>query len=258
MGWMGMMFPIMMMGQYEFDSLTKPNYVINNNWYHIDYDSVYINHTLITTKGFYKDGSDLTFQFTQDKMDNTIMVYKDYKTIQFFFHINQGYGFHIHSGIDEYPLQIADLNGDGLKDIKLIYSSLGNGLWFCKYYVLYFIQNEDGTFTLYSPANLLIFGFIEEKNFEIKRIEQERDFNKDGKFEFLQVDYTQLNDHAYWDFNVYEFSKDSAVNVSLKYGYPMLVPYNYEPTFNRTKVPFNKSDYLMNESIKPNHGTKVK
>jgi len=221
--------------------MQKPVYINNNNWYRIPEDPDIHLHTLITTKNFYNDSSDLTLQFTHDSINNTIMVYRNYKPIQYFFNVQADFGI---GAIDHYPIEIADFNGDGLKDIKVLIPNNGCGLASYYYYVAFLIQNKDGTFTQYFFRNI--------------GAGCERDFAHDGKLEFISEEYSRLNGHAYWNFNIYKITNDSLENISLKYNYPMLVPFNNLETFTRTKVPFNKSDYLESPNrFIIDHGTKV-
>ncbi|RZK11175.1 MAG: hypothetical protein EOO46_07675 [Flavobacterium sp.] len=119
-------------------------------------------------------------------------------------------------------LRIADVNGDGLKDIKIISYYMGNGLASLNVKVIYFFQQANG-------------GFIKiayEDKMGDNRLE--RDFDGDGNFEIITMKIQGHKNHNYWLFNIYNFVNGKIENVNSKENYPIMVQILNRETFKIT------------------------
>jgi len=112
------------------------------------------------------------------------------------------------------PVFVADINGDGLNDIKILFPNYASGAYnyYCQTVLL--CQNKNGTF------NDIIYSDIYE-NFENK---PERDFNNDGQYEIITQTFQQYGAHNYWLFNLYNYKNGGLVNVNALANYPIMIP----------------------------------
>jgi hypothetical protein len=55
----------------------------------------------------------------------------------------------------------------------------------------------------------------------------ERDFDGDGKFEIIGRNLIPYNEHNYWLFDLYHYTRGRLVNVSKVYKYPIAIQYLY-------------------------------
>lgn len=121
------------------------------------------------------------------------------------------------------PIRIADFNGDGLKDIKLVVPYHGCGIASLNARVIYLFQRPGNRF-----VKIAYMDKIEHGN------TPERDMDKDGNYEIITMDLQGYKTHNYWTFNSYNFKDNNLVNVNDKFGYPIMVQYlnrdNYTPT----------------------------
>ncbi len=119
------------------------------------------------------------------------------------------------------PIRIADFNGDGLKDIKLVIPYMGNGLAAENMRVIYLFQRPGKKFVKIAYMDMMPGN------------RPERDLNKDGNYELVTKTLQEHNAHNYWLFNTYSFNGDKLINVNDKFGYPIMVQYlnrdNYTP-----------------------------
>lgn len=125
---------------------------------------------------------------------------------------------------------IEDVNGDGLKDIKILID--GNAC--CGAYnfyqrVIYLFQKPNGKFSKVAFTDLA----MDYKN------KLERDFDGDGNYEIIVQSFQNYGDHNYFLFNLYNFKNGQLTNVNSKADYPIMVQLlnreNYAITKNLTR-----------------------
>ncbi len=114
------------------------------------------------------------------------------------------------------PIYVEDINGDGLKDLKIIFPNYGCGNYnvYCQTAILF--QNKDQTFKEFIYTDMY-------ENFENRL---ERDFNNDGKYEIITQSFQNFGKHNYWLFNIYNYTKGKFVNVNYLADYPIMIPLN--------------------------------
>ncbi len=211
--------------QYPFDTLSKPNWVLHNQWKTIDNQSQQKVHETITIPNFYNDSISLTLQFTLESAGSTrvniLRVYKGNKVIQSFRNEKVDY----YPGYTSwFPVRVGDITGDGRPDIKIIHDYHSNGLAL-SHRPIYLIQQEDGRFIKYSFYNSFI-----------KRLDLERDFDNDGNFEILSVNLIQFKSHSYWRFDILKFENNKFINENKKYGYPLYIQFLYRDNYKISTI----------------------
>ena len=118
---------------------------------------------------------------------------------------------------------IADFNGDGKKDFKIVCSYMGLGIASLNVRVIYFFQNENKGFTKVSF------------NDKIGENTTERDLNGDGNFEIITMTLQNHKNHNYWLFNLYNFANGDLICVNDKLNYPIMVQYLFKDNYQVTK-----------------------
>ena len=119
-------------------------------------------------------------------------------------------------------VSVADFNGDSLPDIKITYPYMSNGLGL-NFLVIYLLQEPDGTFTEISYTDMS------------GTDQTERDMDGDGKSIAISMSLVSHNGHSYWAYNLYKFVNDSLINVSQKFGYPILIQSLNKPNYHVAK-----------------------
>jgi hypothetical protein len=181
------------------------------------YRQVLYNKTeLIKDKGRVRyDFNDYTLEFKQgvDNKQYLVLLYKS-KVLQNF----QAVGF----DLKQMPrfAYIADLNGDGIKDLKILVPSNGaSPLSREASLKLYLLSRNTRSF------NKLSF-------FDCSS-EPERDMDSDGKYEIFTRELYSYKGHSFWKHQIYSFKDHILNNVSLKYNHPIMVrlimPHKYTP-----------------------------
>jgi len=220
--------------QYPFDSLPKPAWSLHNQWKTIEPKNDSKLHETITIPKFYNDSISLTLQFTMDKTNpdkvaNILRVYKGNKVIQSFRNEIADY----HPGYTStYPIRVGDITGDGKKEIKIIYDYHSNGLGL-SHRPIYLIQQDDGQFIKYSFYNSFV-----------KRLDLERDFDHDGKFEIISVNLIGHNNHSYWQFDIFKIDTEKFNIDNEKYGYPIYVQFLHRDNFKPSSIKPKKDQSL--------------
>jgi hypothetical protein len=131
----------------------------------------------------------------------------------------------------------ADLNGDGRLDLKLLFNFQGASPLASKVKrKMYLLSRPDGSF-----SKLSFFDFSQEP---------ETDFNGDNQYEIVAKDLIQFKKHSYWKYELYQFSGDKLINVSLRYNYPKLVPYRIKRT-SRSPASLAEADRCQLMSKQP-------
>jgi len=113
------------------------------------------------------------------------------------------------------PVRVADLNGDGLTDVKLVIDAVGGGAVRGLVRLVYLFGRPGGGFAKVSFLSL--------------HEGPERDFDGDGNYEMVVRELVSYRGHSYWAFNVFRYTGGQLVNVSSRYGYPVLIRFLNKP-----------------------------
>jgi len=209
-------------GQFPFEKYPAISYKNFNDWKVYDKSEKESKfHYTMTIPSFYNDHDTITIQltsFTNNWDSSYVRIFKNKKQIQKFF---EPMGFSP-SNIYE-PVRVADINGDGLSDIKIIIPYNGNGLASMSVRVIYLFQKKQGGFTKISFNDMMD---------EDRR--PERDLDGDHNFEIITMKLTYYGDHSYWLFNLFDFDSDSLVNVNNKDNYPIMTQFLFRENFEIT------------------------
>ena len=215
------MFPLICKGQYEFEKYPKLEYQSFFNWKTYENESKVDNTS--TIPNFFPNGDEITIQLTSFKEhwfeNSSIRIFRNKNQI---IHVSENMGFPP-IGLDS--VRVADINGDGLKDLKLICPYMGNGLASLNVRVIYLIQKPNNGFTKIS--------FDDKMDFRSDR--RERDFDGDGKYEIITMQVRGFEKHNYWVFNLYNLVDNKLVNANEKGNYPIMVQLLNKETFQITK-----------------------
>jgi hypothetical protein len=91
------------------------------------------------------------------------------------------------------------------------------------------------------------------------RVDLERDFDNDGKFEIQSVQLMFQSNHSYWRFQIFKIENTDLVDVSDKFGYPIFIQFlkkrNYKPTEIKRD---NKSNSTRDLNIVVDNGAVLK
>ncbi|MHA7059603.1 hypothetical protein ACWGOQ_0020420 [Aquimarina sp. M1] len=209
--------------QYPFERYPAPTYQEYKDWQLYDWTETKqtVNHTL-TIDQFFNNQDTLTIQLTSVTSNwdgaSVIRVFRNKTQIQkmteqiFFSTLNTGHE----------PIRIADINGDGLKDLKIIAPYMGNGVAALNVKIIYLFQTKDRKFIKVSFTDKMAENRLE------------RDFDGDGNHEIVTMNLTGHDNHSYWTFNIFEYKAGKLRNVNNKDNYPIMVQFlhrdNYEIT----------------------------
>ena len=212
--------------QYPFEEYPQPVYEEFKDWKFYDWEEKEKLAYTITIDSFFETEL-LTIQLTSFfgiiEQESVIRIFRGKTQIQkmtektFFSTMN----------VFE-PIRVADLNADGLKDIKiLIPNPSGNGLAGFYVDVIYLIQNKNKEFSKISYRDMMVDGNREE-----------RDFDNDGIFEAITMTLNSQEDshknHNYWTFDIFKFTELGLVNANEKDDYPIMIQYLYKKNFKIT------------------------
>jgi hypothetical protein len=210
-------------GQYPFEKSPKIKYKRFQNWKIKERTDEKADYSIVIPSFFAKKGS-LQFQMHSlvDKDSSIITVYKNGKLLQTFID-----PYFIGGVVGPAPQAafVEDINGDGLKDLKVIVP--GNACCGAyNYYlrVIYLFQRKEGTFTKISFTDLMM-DYINRP---------ERDIDGDGNLEIITQTFQNYGDHNYWVFNLYNFNGSGLVNVNQKANYPIMVQLLYRNNYKVT------------------------
>ena len=207
------LFPILVFGQYPFEKFKSPKYSS------LEFKRIEKEYSLNYSKvvpSFFKDKSDLevTINANSEKSKETyIEVKSKLKSKQYFEEIPP-------QGADGF--YIADFNGDGKKDFKIVCYYMGCGLASLNVRVIYFFQKENKEFTKVSFDDKM----------DGNRLE--KDLNGDGNFEIITMTLQEHKNHNYWLFNVYNFVNNDLICVNKKLNYPIMIQYLFRNNFKET------------------------
>lgn len=181
---------------------------------------------------FFKDKSDLEVTVNgnvENPKETYIQVKTNLKSKKYFEQIPA-------QGTDGF--YIADFNGDGKKDFKIVCFYMGSGLASMNVRVIYFFQKENNEFTKVSFDDKM----------DGNRIE--RDLNGDENFEIITMTLQEHKNHNYWLFNVYNFVNDKLICVNNKTNYPIMIQYLFRDNYKVTKQ-ITRKDMQKYEIKKP-------
>ena len=208
------LFPIITFGQYPFEKFKSPK--STSLEFKMIEKETDLNYSKVV-KSFFKDNSDLEV-IIKGNIDNLKESYIEVKTKP-----------NSKKYFEEIPAQgtdgfyIADFNGDGKKDFKIVCYYMGSGLASLNVRVIYFFQKDDKKFTKIS---------FDDK---IGENITERDLNGDGNFEIITMTLQNHKNHNYWLFNLYNFVNENLVCVNNLMNYPIMVQYLFEDNYKVTK-----------------------
>lgn len=229
-----LLFPFLAIGQYHFEKFKSPKH-----------------RTSIEIK-LTENGNDYRFQkeipsFFNDNSSLKIAVLGN--TVDFGkTEINISTNLKSKKYIEEIPIQgienlyIADFNGDGQKDFKIVGYFMGCGLASQRVRIIYFFQQNKKQFIKVSFDD-----FIGENAIE-------RDLDGDGNFEIITKTLQHHKNHNYWLFNLYNFENNKMVCVNGKMKYPIMVAYlfkdNYKITTKLSYKEVKKYEIKQPDSLK--------
>ena len=208
--------------QYPFEKYKAIKYKSYNDWKTVDIkNSENKVQNTITIPGVFDNNDSLTIQLTsyQDHWwtNSVIQLSRNNNLIQ---KIDEDIAF---EPVDIDSIWVADINGDGLQDIKLVISYLENGPAAMDADVIYLFQRPDHKFIKISYSD------------KMDGNRPERDFAGDGSFEIITMNIIELENKNYLLFNLYKYKNEKLVNVNSKYNYPEMMQYFYRDNFEIPK-----------------------
>lgn len=208
------LIPAVIFGQYPFEKYKSPSFIAaefktKENENTLEYSS--------KIRSFFNDKTDLNILVYGNLMDSKgtyLQIGTNQNSKKYYEEINP-------NGIE--GLFIADFNGDGMKDVKIVSYYMGSGLASMNVRVFYFFQKQNKEFTKISFDDKM----------DSNRLE--RDINGDGNFEIVTQTLKEYSSHSYWVFNVYNFKNDNLVCVNSKMNYPIMIQFLYHENFKISK-----------------------
>lgn len=205
--------PLFVSGQYAFEKYPAIKYSALINWKTINTGNKVENS--ITIPGFFNNDQSLTIQLISSKEhwhENSVIKVRTQEFSE---------------DVDFNPIalgsiRVLDLNGDGLKDVKIIAPYKGNGTASMNSRVIYLFQQKDKSFMKIS------FNDKQSDN------RMERDFDGDGNYEIITMKLMGYQNHSYWNFNLFNFVNGKLVSVNKKHDYPILVQFSEKENFKIT------------------------
>jgi hypothetical protein len=211
------------LGQYPFEKYPAKKYEIISNWKE-DQTNKNENRFLLTIPKFFNSQDSLTILLTSvaNGLDSSfITLFRNGKQIQRFFE-PMTFDINVFS-----PVRIADINGDGVLDCKLLIPYMGNGLAALNTRIIYLFLHKDNKFTKISYLDMINSDHAGDNR-------SERDFNNDGNYEIITTSLINYGNHSYWVYNLYNFKNNDLVNVNNKYNYPILIQFLNRENFKIT------------------------
>lgn len=212
-------------GQYPFEKYPEPVYKKYKDWKSYDWSKSKTkktyNHTLSINQ-FFDNQDTLTIQltsFTENDEDSSIIRIFHNKTQIQKIHANTFF-----SPLNVFqPTRVADIDGNGLKDLKINIPSMGNGVAGLYTKIIYLFQKEDKTFVKVSFTDMM------DEN------RSERDFDNDGNHEIITMNLINHENHNYWTFNIFEYKNNELTNVNHKGNYPIMIQYLHKKNYTITE-----------------------
>ncbi|WP_207428315.1 hypothetical protein [Pedobacter sp. SYSU D00535] len=109
-------------------------------------------------------------------------------------------------------VKMADIDGNGLHDLKFLVYNFGSGLAGSQSTKVYLFTFKD---------EMKIVSFFDFA------YEDEYDIDSDGEFEILSLNHKFRNNHSYWVYNAYNLTGTALRNVSKKFKYPLWTRHLY-------------------------------
>jgi hypothetical protein len=207
-------------GQYSFENFPEIKYNKYSNW--ITWEKGEKTHKTILIPDFFLNGDSLILQLTNFGSLTDSSIIRLYRNNQFAQKILEPPP-SIDEELDD-TLLVADINGDGLLDIKLNANLFYNGIPAIRR--IYLFQRLDTSFVKIS------FDDRYDEYFGINR--HERDFNNDNNYEIITSTLNNFESHNYWTFNLYNFTNGGFVCVNDEYDYPIMIQYLTNPNYTIT------------------------
>lgn len=199
--------------QYPFESMPRIHYMRYSHWKILDTTDKR-SAFLINVPKFFSHKTDLKVLVASYPGGADSSVITLFKGNEQFLSFVDPYFIGSILGPTPQAVFIEDVNGDGLKDIKILID--GNACCGAyNYYqrVVYLFQKPNGGFTKIAFTDLS----MEYKN------RLERDFDGDGNYEIIVQSFQSYGDHNYFLFNLYNYKNGQVVNVNNKANYPIMV-----------------------------------
>lgn len=205
-------------GQFPFEKYPALKYISFSDWKTYDKTEKEKKvHSTLTIPKFYDNGDTLTIQltsFTDHWWDNSIIRFFRNKTETQRIFENMAFS---PVGLD--TLRVADINGDGLQDIKIISSYMGTGTTALNVKVIYLFQQPEKNFTKISFTD------------KMSNNRPERDFDGDGNYEIITMNLVGHENHSFWVFNIFNYNNGGLVNSNIKDNFPIMIQFLYRDNY---------------------------
>jgi hypothetical protein len=222
--------------QYPFEKYPALKFHEYKNWIKSGkVENGIYHHSSLTIPKFYKNGDSMVIGLAscEENADSSfIIIHRNKKPVENVYEPMNLFPFD-----EAEPILVADINGDGLSDMKFTVSYMGCGLAAMNVRVIYLFQNPDGSFKKVSFVNMMS-----------ENDRPERDFNGDKNYEILTMSLTGYKNHSYWLYDLYNYTSGGLVNVNSKFDYPIMIQYLYRANYEITK---NISREKMKEFAMP-------
>lgn len=122
---------------------------------------------------------------------------------------------------------VEDVNGDGLKDLKIVlpfYGGCGGFNFYAE--IVYLFQQPNGRFNAFCFSD-----WMDDESFPNR---PERDFDGDHNFEIVTKTFQNYGKHNYELYNIYNFQDGKLVNVNTKADYPLLIQLLWKGNYKTT------------------------
>lgn len=212
----------------------KLNFKTYTNW-EIKYDEYNSNaeYYEFTIPDFFEKNNSATVQLyhygTEGNISNSTisLINKDGDFLATIFEPTQ---FH-EMAVQFATLSVADIDGNGLKDIKIEFPYMGNGLMACAVRTIYIFQEKQQTF------NKISFN-----SFVCQDQVSEIDVDNDGKYEIVARTLEYIDeDNRFWVENIYKYTPEGLICVSEENGYPKAMNvYEDKPTDAKIVASYKK------------------
>jgi len=216
----------MVYAQYPFESKSAIKYKEYSKWKIVKRSENETGYSIIIP-GFFRDGASLGIKLAGDTRTerNRMFLFRNNKPIgSFLDSLSVG-----PPGMGNNPKAVyaEDINGDGLKDLKILipfYGCCGAFNFYAQ--IIYLIQQPGGHFK--------IIAFTDWMDSEEMENRPERDFDGDHNFEIVTKTFQSYGKHNYELYNIYNFVDGKLVNVNAKGNYPLLIQLLWGPNYTGT------------------------
>ena len=210
--------------QYSFEHKPAVTSVEYNKW-KVNNDTDEKTGYSITVPNFFDNHQALSVTILGDKEKDScqVRIFKGGKIIGSFvdsLHISK-------TGPHPKAVFLEDINGDGLKDLKILIPFYGYCGGFNFYtQIIYLFQQRNNRLKV-----ILFTDWMDDENYPNR---PERDFDGDHNFEIITKTFTAYGSHNYELYNIYNFRNGKLVNVNNKVGYPILIQLLWAPNYKVT------------------------